>query len=175
MLNLKTEMAGAMAALVVTGGIDSSSDVLYSATQKFNKICYVTINKPYHTFSTFFKVNGIDPQKVFFIDGVTKTTIKNPKKDRQVLFVPPADYFKSIEKAIRKVLQQQHPDLLIFDSLSSLLIFEQEATVIRFSHGLAAMVKGFQNKSVFIVLEKDAGLGVAQNIGMQMDKTIYII
>lgn len=175
MLDLKTELAEVMAALVVTGRIESSNDVLYSAAQKFNKICYVTINRPYHTFSGFFEVNKIDPQKFFFIDCITKSVVGKTHKNNGVIFVSSPNDFEGIEKKIRQVLQKQKIDLLIFDSLSSLLIFEKGVFVTKFIHGLAAMIKGFQGKSVFIALEKDAGLDMAKKIGMLMDKTIYVI
>lgn len=177
MLNLKTELAGVMAALAVTGRIESSSDLLYSAAQKFNKICYVTISKPSHTFSTFFKVNKINPDKFFFIDCITKSVVKGTKKEKNTVFVSGPNDFRGIEKAIRKVLllQQQQVDLLIFDSLSSLLVYEKEIFITRFLHALTAMIKGFHGKSVFIVLQKDVDMDMARNIGLTMDKTIYVL
>lgn len=173
--NLKQELAGQIAVLAVTGAPNSFHDIILDAAEKYNKICYISINKPYYSFLDYFSIHKINPKKFFFIDCITKTVIKQPKKSDNCLFVSSPAAFDEINESVQKTLQKKKFDLLIFDSLSSLLIYQQELFITRFMHGLTAMVKGFHNKAVFIVLEKDIGMELARNMGMLMSKTIYLV
>ncbi len=42
------------------------------------KVCYITLNKPYRVLSTEFRKAGIAESRIFVIDAVTKSVIPNP-------------------------------------------------------------------------------------------------
>lgn len=174
MINLKKETEGVLNVLVVAPELNSVLDILGSAAKEYDKVCYVTFSRPYHSFIKYFQVNKIDMDKFFFIDCITKLAIKRPEKTKNCIFLSGPNAFTEVNDTIRNVLQKKRFDLLIFDSLSSLLIYEKEDFVMRFLHGLAAMIKASNCKSVFIVLKKDVETNTVKNLGMLIDKTLLL-
>lgn len=174
MKNFKKELEGRTISLVVIHDIDSTIDIIRNAAKNYKKICYVSFNKPYHYFLEYLKVKKIDPNKFFIIDCITKSVVGRPKKAKNCVFVSSPSAFAEVNDVIRKTLQEKKFDFLIFDSLSSVLIYEKELFVTRFLHTLVAMIKGINCKAVFIILKKDVDKDVVHNLGMLTDKTIYL-
>lgn len=174
MFNIKKQIGENLTSLVVVSDLDSIVDVIGSAAKNYNKICYVSFSRPYHSFLKYFEQNNIPPDNFFFIDCITKSSIK-PKKTENAVFISSANNFPEIQKTIRKTLSEKKFDILVFDSLSSTLVYEKEAFLIRFLHTLAGMIKAFQIKSAFLVLEKDINFNLIKSLGMQTDKTIFLI
>ncbi len=175
MFNIKTETKGALTSLVVTADVNSILAVINSASKEYKKILYVTYSRPYFSFGDYFKKNKINPNNFFFIDCITRSAVKKPVKVNNGVFISGPKAFEEIQGAIYKKLKTTKFDVLIFDSLSSLLVYEKEMFVSRFLHQLAAMIKGHNCKAAFVILHKDVDFNFVKTLGMLTDKTIYLI
>lgn len=118
------------------------------------QICYVTLNRPYASLVKTFKDSTVDVNKFVFIDGVTKTVSEKTEKVNRCIFVKSPYDLIGIEINITKSLE--NCDSLLFDSLSTLLVYEKAATVMKFVHSIVNRVRVRGNISAtFIILEGD--------------------
>lgn len=171
---IKIELEKGSIFLVVAPDVNSSSDFVVSLAKNYKQIyylSYVTLSKPYHALVKHFKFRKIDAKRFFFIDCITKSVIKRPKKVKNCVFVP---NLTDLKKTLRKILQSKKFDILIFDSLSSLLVYEKEQPAAKFLHELSVMIKCLKRKAIFIILEKDVEKSVIKHFGMLTDKTLWL-
>lgn len=118
---------------------------------------YITLNKPYTTLSALFKKNKIDERMVIFVDAVTKLSGMEIKKTKGCLFVGSPEKLSDIsiamDQAVRAVPTKQK--FVFFDSLSTLLLYNNAETVARFIHFLAGKMRAWKVKGIIISLEKN--------------------
>jgi len=81
---------------------------------------------------------------------------------------------EEIKKTIWKILREEKYDLLIFDSVSDLLVYEKEIKVLMFLHSVTATIKGLGCPALFILHSEDTEKEVIKFLGMMVDKTIRL-
>ena len=100
---------------------------------------YVTLNKPFETMKGIFKKQKIDTDMILFIDAVTKTAGGKTEKTDNCLFIGSPDNLSdisiSMDQAVRSLPSKEK--FVFFDSLSTLLLYNNTATVAKFIHFLA--------------------------------------
>jgi archaellum biogenesis ATPase FlaH len=135
-------------------------------SQKYNKICYVSLNELYDEIINNFEKSGIDVKKFFFIDAITKTSRTIPEKKKDCIFVSSPNSLIELSLAITETLNKENPDLLIFDSLSTLLIYEKESTVTKFIHSLIGKIRANNTDCYMTALEGDVQNESIKDLGM---------
>jgi len=126
-------------------------------TQKVNiPGVYVTLNKPYETVSNIFNKEKIDTRLIIFIDAITKTTHEKIKKTKNCLFIGTpenlSDISISMDQAVTSLPGKEK--FLFFDSLSTLLIYNDVTTVARFIHFLSGKMRAWKVTGIIISLQK---------------------
>lgn len=174
MFNLKKDIEQNCQSFIVIAKSTEISQIISYAAQNHQRICYVSFQQPYYDFLLFCKTNKINPPKFFFIDCITKTVVKKPKKEEKVIFISKPTAYDEIKKTIWKVLQEEKYGLLIFDSLSDILIYEQEMKTLMFLHSLTATIKGQGCPVLFILHSEDTEKETIKQLGMMVDKTIEL-
>jgi KaiC/GvpD/RAD55 family RecA-like ATPase len=149
-----------------------SISILKWAVKEGKKICYVTINKPYDTLIQILKKNNIDTKKFFFVDAITKT-IKEASPVDNCVFVSSPNSLTEMSIAVRAACKQGF-DILIFDSLSALMVYEKEEGASTFLHSLVNILRVHKVKALFEVLSVDEGSKMMKNMQMFVDKKIKI-
>ncbi len=145
-------------------------EIVGAATKIHNMICYLSLNKPYTTLTKEFKGGGIDTKKILFIDCVKGVDEK--QKEGQVLFVSSPDALTELSITVTKALLM-HVDCILFDSLSTLLVYGSQASAIKFTHLLVSKLRISEKGCIFICLEEDAHEDFIKNLGMFSDKIIF--
>jgi KaiC/GvpD/RAD55 family RecA-like ATPase len=143
-----------------------------ASAKSFDSICYVSLNKPYQTLLSVFQKQGIDPHKIVFIDGVTAGFKQAGLQE--VVFVSSPRALTEINIAINKVIQKDHIQHIIFDSISTLLAYEQPSTVIKFSHSVISSLRAAKIKGAFVGLVEDSKGELVKDLSMFVDKVIVI-
>jgi len=93
---------------------------------------YVSLNKTQKSLEESFVVEGINTDKIFFIDCVTLEKTKD-----EVLHIPPNDLEK-LRFSIESFVEEIHGEkFLIIDALSTLLIYNTENDVAAFIKNVA--------------------------------------
>ena len=114
---------------------------------------YVTLNKPYLTMKDIFKKAGIDVRLIIFIDAATK--VEEQKKEKDCLFIGNPENLSDISIAMDQAVRALPKDkFLFFDSLNTLLIYNEVPTVLKFIHFLASKMRVWKVKGIIISLEK---------------------
>lgn len=118
---------------------------------------YVTLNKPFETMQGIFKKEKIDSGMILFIDAVTKTAGGEIKKTDKCLFIGSPDNLSDIsiamDQAVRALPSKER--FVFFDSLSTLLIYNDVTTVARFIHFLAGKMRVWKVKGIIVSLRKE--------------------
>lgn len=140
-----------------------------SVASDYKKICYVNLNKSYFTLTNAFKSENINLNKFFFIDGVTKKA-GEAKKAGNCLYVDAPNALTQLSLGINKIFKTFKPEILLFDSLSTILIYEEVNTVLKFVHSLIGKIRLVDCVAVFTVLEGDVSSNLIKDLSMFIDK-----
>jgi archaellum biogenesis ATPase FlaH len=135
------------------------------------EILYVNINKPYSSLIEVFRKKGIPVDRFFFIDTVTKTVVE-PEPVENVEFVSSPSALTELSIAISKMLRNKKFYCVLFDSLSTLLVYEGSLTVIKFTHSLMSKFRALNSKGVFTVLKGDIKTELIKDLNMFADRII---
>lgn len=147
-------------------------DIAKQTNNNFNRVAYVSMNKMITPLKRSFAENEIDLKKFFFIDAITKTAIPNPPAGPNVAFIPAPNDLTKLSIQLTKVLQTFDPDCIVFDSLSTLLIYESNTIISQFMHSLVNKINAFGIRAVFTCLKGDKEMQLIQELSMVIDKVI---
>ena len=135
------------------------------------RICFVTLNRPYKTLVKEFKKNEINLNPFFFIDCVTKK-VKEEEGDEQVAYVSSPRALTEMNIVMKKVLETGSIEIAIFDSLSTLLVYEDPHVVVKFAHSVISMFRTLGSKGVIISLKEDMESELIKDLNMFVDKVV---
>jgi len=118
-----------MTSLLIIAPVDEIQGRINSITKFFRDAprIYVSLNKTQNSIESIFKKNRIDLSKLFFID-----CFSSEKTKEDVLYISPTDLDLlscAIDAFIKSIKTEK---FLIIDSLSILLIYNNEKKVIKF-------------------------------------------
>jgi len=146
--------------------VSKIKELVSSLSSDYSRICYVSLNKPYPVISESLKKQGIDTKKFFFVDCTG-----NPSKNEgQVVYVSSPKALTEMSITITKVLEMGKIEALIFDSLSTLLIYEQPSTVVKFTHSLISALRSRNAAGFFMCLKGGTGSEIVKDISMFADR-----
>jgi hypothetical protein len=144
-------------------------EIVSSASSSYSRICYVSLNKPYSSVLDSIKKNGADPKKFFFIDC---TENQADEKAGQVVNVSSPKALTEMSITIGKVLELGKIEALIFDSLSTLLVYTEPFTVVKFTHSLISMLRSKSTRGFLICIKGGSSEGVIKDISMFADRVV---
>lgn len=142
-------------------------------SQTSNRICYVTLNRPYRSLMELFSNSNIDVKKFYFIDAITKTA-EIADSNQNCDFVSSPNALTELSLSISNVLEKEKFDYMIFDSLSTLLVYESETVITKFVHFLIAKVRVIGCSALFTCLQQDINSVLIRDINMFADKVLDI-
>ena len=133
---------------------------------KFSGI-YITVNRPFDSLIQIMKDDFIDTEKIFFIDCITKmapATDKislNPKnkleRSENCIFISSPSRLTEIGLALSEALTgMENPKnkFLYLDSLSTLLIYNDLETIVKFVHFLSTRIRLYGIVGIIMCVEK---------------------
>ncbi|MCH7902804.1 hypothetical protein IIC68_03555 [archaeon] len=146
------------------------SKLLRKANQNYQKIVYVNLNDLYKSLIQNLKRLDVDLNKFFMVDAITLTSDKSAKKHDNAIFISSPNSLIELSLGITQALNAEKPDLLIFDSLSTLLIYESDSTVTKFIHSLIGKIKAAEIDAYFTALEGDSKNEAIKDLSMFVDR-----
>lgn len=136
------------------------------------KICYVTLNKTTEALKDSFKIHNINTKNILFVDAVSMG-IGNYKEQENTVLVSSPIALTELSLVITKILEKSKIDVLIFDSLSTLNIYESHYKGIdKFVLNLMNKVRSCKKKGIFTCLEEDVNTDLIKDSFMYADKPI---
>ncbi len=137
---------------------------------------YVTLNKPFETIKNIMKNAGIDTRMIIFIDTITKTAGGAVSKNDECLFIGNPQNLTDLSVAMNDAVNalMSNKKFIFFDSLSTLLIYNQPDIVARFAHMLAGKMRVWKVRGVITSIEAEADSRVISQIGQFCDGIVRI-
>ena len=147
----------------------------YMVNEKKIPGVYVTVNKPYEVIKRRFE-DFVDTRMVIFIDAVTRASGGKPREEEGVLYIDSPKNLTDISIAISEAAQSipEGKKFILFDTLSTLLLYNSAGTVARFTHFLIGRMRMWGAEGALLSLEKETGETVISQISQFCDATIYI-
>jgi len=117
---------------------------------------YVTLNRPYENVKKQLGSKKVDLTKIIFIDAVTKTGSGRIEKTPNCLFIGSpqnlSDMSIAMDQAIMAIPTKDK--FLFFDSLSTLLLYNEVGVVAKFVHFLSGKMRVWKVRGIIISLRQ---------------------
>lgn len=134
---------------------------------------YISTNKPVAALIDNFKEQKIDYKNFYFADAITKISGTELIEANNFAYVDSPknliDLSIALETAMQKIKGSEK--FVLFDSLSTLLIYNKPSLVAKFVHSIATKIRVWKAKGVFLMIqEKDDD--ITKIIAQFCDETI---
>ncbi len=150
-MNLKTEFKNDRILLFLLPSINYKLFVEKNLkTLPGEKICYVTLNKTADALKEDFVKAKIDFKKIIFVDAITKTLKNAPDYTNNVYCINSPGALTELAITIDKLTDKF--DYLIFDSITNLLIYQEESPVSRCLSDIINKLRNSGKRAIFYAL-----------------------
>ena len=146
-------------------------DVASFLDKNSSKVCYVCVNDPYGFVNSNLLKNSIDTKKFIFIDTLTRN-VQDPPHVDNCIFVSSPSALTEISLAFSKALNEMHCDSSLFDTLSTMLVYEKSHAIIQFVHNILTKLRISSGRAVFVTLKDDSNSELIKDLFMFVDKVI---
>ena len=143
-----------------------------------NYVCYVCLSRPYTSIVSYLEERGINIGKFVFID-VLASHYQTPAPSPNCIYLKSPDKLEDIQEAISKCVQERSCKAIIFDTISSLLMYQQNFEVIKFTHQITTEEMHQDINKIFLVLKESKMLdnysdSFIKDLQMFANKTLEI-
>ena len=145
-------------------------EVVKQLSYTYQNICYITINTVYKVLRDNLLKEGIDLKKFFFIDGITNMSRQEPENVENCIFVDAPNSLTEISHHVTRLLNLHKFDCFLFDSLSTLLIYDTSPAATQFAHFVIENFRQYKCTAIFTALESDIESQLINDIGLFADE-----
>ena len=153
-----------------TDPLKFTSELLKSVPKK-SKILYVSVNKPCKILIEKLKKDDIDFSNWSFIDCISSSMLIAETPSKQCVHLSSPKAIVDLSLAIDDRMAKSN--LIIFDSVSSLLSYNDYVPVLQFLNTLMANVRKTKTKVAYL-LSYDAKKEVMEDLALFADKVAII-
>ena len=158
--------------------LNTNLKVLDILTNKMDeKGIYVTVNRPFNSLTELLEKNKIKTKNIFFIDAITLTVVGEAKEVPNCLFINSPNSLTELGIALGeafKAMKTKDDRFIFFDSLSTLLIYNQSKSVTKFAHFLTGRMREWKIKGVLISLQKNIDENLIAQVSQFCDRIIEV-
>ncbi|MFC1455122.1 RAD55 family ATPase [Candidatus Undinarchaeota archaeon] len=175
-LDIKSIVDGKKIVLVMIPNVKYPTTIMKLAKaleNNSNLSLYISLNKLYETLIANMKDKGIDTKKFCFIDAITKT-IKEPTPAKGCAFVASPNALTEMSLQLAVHIEDHQPTAVLFDSLSTLLVYDTSTTVTRFVHSLIQQIRSAGSSAIFTALEGDTDSALVKQLSLFVDEVIKL-
>jgi hypothetical protein len=153
--------------------IERLINVVKDLTKMDGKVCYVSLNRPYTSLMATFHKAGLNTENIHFIDAITKTA-QIPAECQECEFVSSPGALTELSVTVSRAMEGGKFRYIVFDSLSTLLVYESDATIAKFVHFLMAKVRVSGCSAIFTCLKQDSESVLIKDLNMFADRVIQL-
>lgn len=151
--------------------------VLLKYLPKNKKICYLCLSRPLSDVKEYFNKNEIDYSGFCFID-VLSSHYKFPELQNNCIFVDSPTELRKIVDAILDSINLKNSEIILFDTISSLLHYSEPFEVIKLTHNVKSESLPENIMKIFIInkdeILPDLDHGVIKDLSMFADNIINL-
>lgn len=156
---------------------DLTEEMVTHFTREENALCvYVTVAKPSQTVDQAFGEAGAKLENIFYIDCATALTGLSVRRAGNVVYLKPSD-LTDISISLDNIVDELPADregVLLFDTLSTLMVYNEADTVSRFAHALLTNVRQWPIKAVVFTIDEETDDVIKSRLTQFSDRTISI-
>ena len=141
--------------------------------KEFGKGIYVTVNKESAELISEMKDEKINTDKIIFVDAVTEMVSEDEVEDTNVSYLSSPNDLMEMDVTIEEKMGDVKDGFLIFDSLTTLAVYNDEKTVEKFVHSLSQKTKGSKICDVFLIM-KHSREEFVETISQFFDKIVEL-
>ncbi|MCK4997329.1 hypothetical protein KAS08_03415 [Candidatus Pacearchaeota archaeon] len=149
-------------------------DVARFFSETTNSLCYVSLNKLYNSLTVALTKEGIDHDNFLFMDGITKSANPQAEEADNCMYLKSSSNLTELSILLDRVMQSGKFDGFLFDSLSTILIYNQGEAVSKFTHDLINKIRAHNTTAVFTALEGDTKSDLLKEISMFVDGIVHL-
>jgi len=127
--------------------------LLSTLIKSLNKILYISFNKTGESINSFCRENGIDSSKLVIIDMISPR-IRECTDAGNIHYVN-VDDVASAAKEIIKLMESNHCNSFVLDSLSTMSIYYDDRQLLKFTHELLVYTESRHLISNIIIQRHD--------------------
>ncbi|PIN85316.1 MAG: hypothetical protein COV47_02860 [Candidatus Diapherotrites archaeon CG11_big_fil_rev_8_21_14_0_20_37_9] len=139
-----------------------------------NDIIYITVNTGVAKIIEELKQNKIETKNFSFIDLVSKSTGAKKTVGENISYLESPSELTDTLVYVEKELSEKKKPFVVLDSVSTLLVYNDVASVERFVHLLVGKVNDIEASVLIFSTDADDSQIVTKTIGQFVDKTIRI-
>ncbi|MDD5111448.1 MAG: ATPase domain-containing protein [Candidatus Altiarchaeota archaeon] len=144
-------------------------------TERGMSCLYISMSDPYDKSKAAMDRAGVDEKRVYFIDCISHMAGKVDNKTCNAVFIENPTSLEEVKLYIDKVMATlSAPKLIILDSLSSLLIYNNERTVEKFTHTLINKIRIEGAGGVIISIKQKESEALSKTLVPMCDKEITL-
>jgi len=149
----------------------------YFANKKGAICIYTTFSKPYKVVFKNLKKSKIDTKKIFFIDCVTPVSeFGEINIADKVIFCQPNSLTNisiSTTTALKNLPQDKNR-VLILDTISTLMLYNNRNDVIKFLHFLSGEIRRYGVKSLIFTLDEESDKSIISEVSRFCDVSLRL-
>lgn len=149
-------------------------EIAKHAGRIYRNICYVSLNKLFPALIRSLTNNEVDTSRFFFIDAITKSALPGIQDTSNCRYVTSASMLQELAVTINDEINKEVYEALIFDSLSTLQIYNKEDVVTEFTKYMIARLRLSHCITLLTCLEGDTDSRLIRNISMFADKIVHL-
>jgi len=180
-MNLKEELQSKQNIVLIIPN-EKYPDAVLSVTEELLSLegdfLYVSVNKPCNDILKPFEKKR-QAEKFYCIDCISRTfspahtaKLEQEKSLSKFYFIDNPHSLTQLGLAITKMLENKKIKQLLFDSISTLLIYSEEKEVMKFIHHIMSKVRETECKAVFTSLKEDVSSMLVKEITLFADAII---
>lgn len=150
-------------------------DIVKTMAEKGYQIIVITMNQPSEVLKRNYEKSGIDLSRLFFIDAITSYAIgTTPPPEQDVRFISNPANLTDIGIVITWALNEYsaRKPCILFDSVSTMLIYLPSATISKFIHNITNRLRLIDTPGIFLAVGKGLDPMMVSNLSTFMDDII---
>lgn len=145
-------------------------DVTKELSEDYGKVCYITLNKTFRAMLKLLAYRKANMEKFYFVDSISPGVLKQDPS-RRCVFVDSLDNLEGFAEKILSIIREQKLEAVVFDSLSSFLVYKSDEEVTRFMDYLVPFLEQLEVSMTFIALSEDGKRPAVKQMEMLVDRT----
>jgi len=138
---------------------------------------YITCNKSSSYVAHLLESQEIDSSNIFFIDAISKEEGAEEINEKNFSYIDSPNDLVALSVKIDDVFEQikdKRDVFVIFDSISTLLIYNGKEAVEKFVHSIVGRFQKWKIKGILLMVNSDEHRGVIDSISQFCDKTFEL-
>jgi len=136
---------------------------------------YLSISAPYEQIKNITESAGIQTDRLYFIDCISQMAGTTTAKTEKAVFVENPSSLEEVNMYIDKILMRMpEPKFMFMDSISSLLIYNNERSIEEFTHLVINKMRLEKLGFVIITLKQKESEQLAKTLVPMCDKEIIL-